>query len=71
MKIEIIISSGWHSAIVKVGHCVREYDLPGGFKKYRIVEHLRNVNHLDKGVVFNSSMVGFSALYAFITKYEC
>lgn len=72
MKIEIIISRDWHSAIVKVGSCVREYILPGGFKKYRIAEHLRNVNYLDKGtVVFNSSMAGFSALYAFVTKYEC
>lgn len=68
MKIEITISSGWHSASVKVGSCIREYSLPGGFTKYTLVNHLRRVNYLDNTMTFDSSMVGFSALYAYVTK---
>ena len=67
MKIQITITWGWHSAIVKVGSYSREYLLPGGFKKYTLVEHLRRANYLDKAMTFDSSMVGFSALYAFVT----
>jgi len=71
MKMSITIAHGWLSATVRIGSCVREYSLPGGFKKYRLVDHLRNVNFLDKSsLTFDSSLIGFSALYAFVTKYS-
>lgn len=71
MKMSISISRGWFSATVRIGSCVREYSLPGGFTKYRLVDHLRRVNYLDKtSMTFDSSLVGWSALYAYVTKYS-
>lgn len=64
---EIIINCEWHSATIKVGAFRKNVSLPGGFKKYTLVNHIRRINFLPPYTMsFNDSMVGFSALYVFV-----
>lgn len=63
----ITIHHGFHSATVKIGSCVNNYSLPGGFKKYTLIGHVRKINFLPNYIMtFTEEMVGFSALYSYI-----
>lgn len=67
----IQISKGFHSATVKIGTCVKYYSLPGGFKKYTLINHLRRINFLPNYIMtFSDELVGFSALYSFIINHN-